>query len=66
MRQALAGKTDFESFARSIFFFIAARRCFFSALLLQDYLQKLYTPPKYFQKLIFSLKTLEIGKCVQR
>ena len=66
MRQALAGKTDFESFARSIFFFIASRRCFFSDFLLQDYLQKLYTPPKYFQKLIFSLKTLEIGKCVQR
>ena len=29
-------------------------------------LQKLFTPPKYFQKLIFSLKILEMGKCPQQ
>ena len=34
--------------------------------LLQSNLLKVCRAPKYFQKLIFSLKTLEIGKCLQR
>ena len=33
-----------------------------AAFLFQNNLQKLCTPTQYFQKLIFSLKTLEIGK----
>ena len=66
MRWALAQKTDFESFARSIFYFVASRRCLLAAFLLQDNLQKLCKPPKYFQKRIFSSKTLKVGKCLQR
>ena len=44
---------------------VASRRCFPFAFLLENNLRKLCTPPKYFQKLIFSIKTLEIGKCLQ-
>ena len=47
------------------FLFVASGRCFPFAFLLENNLRKLCTPPKYFQKLIFSIKTLEIGKCLQ-
>lgn len=39
---------------------------FLTAFLLQNDFQKFYTPPEYFRKLIFFLKTLEIGKCLRR
>ena len=52
---ALARKTDFESFARSIFYSVASKRCFLSAFFLQNNFQILCTPPEYFQKLIFAL-----------
>ena len=47
------------------FLFVASGRCFPFAFLLENNLRKLCTPPKYFQKLIFSIKTLDIGKCLQ-
>ena len=47
--------TDFESFARSIFYSVASKRCFLSAFFLQNSFQILCTPPEYFQKLIFAL-----------
>ena len=70
MRHALARKTNFESFARSIFYAIDSRRFFLAAFFFlqnnfQNNFQKLCTPPRYFQDLIFFLKTLEIGKCLQ-
>ena len=72
MRYALARKTNFESFARSIFYAIDSRRFFFAAFFFflqnnfQNNFQKLCTPPRYFQNLIVFLKTLEIGKYLQR
>ena len=47
------------------FLSVASGCCFPFAFLLENNLRKLCTPPKYFQKLIFSIKTLEIGKCLQ-
>ena len=38
----------------------------FAALLLHINFQNLWTFPKYFRKLFFSLKTVEIGKCLWR
>ena len=70
MRYALARKTSFESFARSMCYAIDSSRFFLVAFFLQNNFQnnfqKLCTPPRYFQNLIFFLKTLEIGKCLQR
>lgn len=37
-----------------------------AAFLLQSNLEKLRTPPKYFRKLVFSLKTLVTGTCLRR
>ena len=37
-----------------------------ASFLLQNNFQKLRSPPKIFQKFIFSLKTLTEGKCLQR
>ena len=70
MRYALAQKTSFESFARSMCYAIDSSRFFLAAFFLQNNFQNnfqiLCTSPRYFQNLIFFLKTLEIGKCLQR
>ena len=66
MRYALARKTSFESFARSMCYAIDSSHFFPCCFFLQNDLKKLFTPPRYFQNLIFFLKTLEIGKCLQR
>lgn len=55
---------DFGSFAWLISYSVASR-CFLAAFLLQNNLQKLGTPVKIFQKLVFSLKPLEIEKCLR-
>ena len=66
MRWTLTRKTDFESSERSTFYSVASRPCFLAAFLLQKNLERPCTSLKYFQKLIFSLTTLEMGKCLQR
>lgn len=67
MHQALARNTDFESLACLNFYSVASTRCFPGRFSLIEQPPKiLYKPPKNVQKFIFSLKTLEMGKCLQR